>query len=401
VLEPEPCGPVIYCRPKLQTHQFRKALMHVMNALVSHGCLIVDLADQKGADDDISLTMSKMWGSTDKFFKTLDSNPETEKQLPRMSAIPASPFAKMGYANFQDGMKFMETRVERGDGGAVMPVELSSIVGQDGMDSLKRAFGVIASVGKDVVRIATAASTLENSGFIVPSEETPAISGVPFLAEEDEDDSAAAIKSSDCATLMVEELLDDGTLLQGNDQQGAVSMSPHRLCSYSNIKEDTPAEVFGAHTDSSFVTIVPVASVAGLEVYDEDAEKWYRPELKARSIWESEREENGEDPEALFETIKGGDGEDDILIPWHARYLVVVPGEFLQIASRNEIVAAVHRVVASGPARLSAPVLVRGRPGVTVDVPRYLGEINDKLLEQVNGLNMQQIHDALQPGASK
>ena len=38
---------------------------------------------------------------------------------------------------------------------------------------------------------------------------------------------------------------------------------------------------------------------------------------------------------------------------------------------------------------------------MTVDVPRYLGEINDKLLDQVNGLNMQQIHDALQPGASK
>ena len=37
---------------------------------------------------------------------------------------------------------------------------------------------------------------------------------------------------------------------------------------------------------------------------------------------------------------------------------------------------------------------------MTVDVLRYLGEKNDKLLEQVNGLNMQQIHDALQPTSS-
>ena len=76
-----------------------------------------------------------------------------------------------------------------------------------------------------------------------------------------------------------------------------------------------------------------------------------------------------------------------------------MPGEFLQIVSRNEISAAVHRVVASGPPRISAPVLVRGRPGVTMDVQRYLGEINDKLLEQVNGLDMLQIHNAMQPSS--
>lgn len=373
----------------------QKTLMHVMDALVAHGCLIVDLADN-GANTDLPLIMAKMWEASTMFFATLDASPEREMQLPKMASIPASPYAKMGYINTQDGMKFMETRVDRATGD-VMPAAISSIVGENGMDSLTRAFRVVTSVGKDVVRIATAASSVENKGFDALVEETPAISGSKFSddASVGRDTSVSTIKASESAKLMVDELLDDGTFLYSSEQEGAVSMSPLRLCSYSNVKEDAPTEVFGAHTDSSFVTMVPVASVSGLEVYDEDAEQWYRPELKARSIWEAERESKGEDKLAFYETIQVGN--DVLQIPWHARYIIVMPGEFLQIVSRNEIAAAVHRVVASGPARVSAPVLVRGRPGITMNIPRYLGRINDALLAQVNGLNIQQIHDAMQP----
>ena len=114
--------------------------------------------------------------------------------------------------------------------------------------------------------------------------------------------------------------------------------------------------------------------------------------------WEAERLENGEDPTAVAQTIEGENGN-EIQVPWHARYIVIMPGEFLQIVSRNEIAAAVHRVVASGPARQSAPILLRGRPGVTMDVKRYIGEVNNSLLEQIDGRNMQGIHDALQPSS--
>ena len=369
--------------------------MHVMDALVAHGCLIVDLAGN-GATTDLRLIMANMWEASSMFFATLDANPETEMQLPKMASIAASPYAKMGYINTEDGMKFMETRVDRATGD-LMPAAISLIVGEKGMDSLTQAFRVITSVGKDVVRIATAASSVENEGFDDLLEETPAISGLKCSDAEHltQDTSVSTLKASECAKLMVDELLDDGAFLYCSEKEGSVSMSPLRLCSYCNVKEDTPTEVFGAHTDSSFVTIVPVASVSGLEVYDEDAEQWYRPELKARSIWEAAREGSGEDKLAFYETVQVGN--DELQIPWHARYLVVMPGEFLQIVSRNEIAAAVHRVVASGPARVSAPVLVRGRPGVTMNVQRYLGRINDALLEQVNGLNMQQIHDSMQP----
>lgn len=364
-----------------------------MNALVVHGCLIVDMGDD-------AVSLRNMWVVTKTFFDALETDSDKEQQLPKMSAIEASPHAKLGYANFQDGMQFMETRLDRKTG-SVLPNELAAIVGEQGVAELAEAFAKIASVGKDAVRVATAASSVENEGFHGISDEAPAISGLPFLADEElgvDKLGNAATEASECATLMVEELVDDGKVLKDNSGQGPVSMSPHRLCQYSNIKEDTPAEVFGAHTDSSFVTIVPVAAISGLEVFDEEAAAWYRPELKARMTWEAERLENGEDPTAVIQTIEGENGH-ETQVPWHARYIVIMPGEFLQIVSRNEIAAAVHRVVASGPARQSAPILLRGRPGVTMDVKRYIGEVNSSLLEQIDGRNMQGIHDALQPSS--
>jgi isopenicillin N synthase-like dioxygenase len=184
-------------------------------------------------------------------------------------------------------------------------------------------------------------------------------------------------------------------------------MSPHRLCRYSNIRQDEDSakarEVFGAHTDSSFITAVPVAAVSGLEVYDEDEARWYRPELAARLHWQQERTKRGDDPNADTEIIPGVDeNEDDVELPWHARYVVLVPGEFLQIVSRDEVPSAVHRVVAvqDGPARLSAPILLRGRPGTKLDVARYLGGAGEsKLVAECDGKSMDEIHNTMQPSS--
>jgi hypothetical protein len=97
--------------------------MHVMDALVAHGCLIVDLWD-KGANADLPLAIAKMWENALRGF-SLHSivRPERKSLLPRMASIPASPYAKMGYADFQNGMKFMETRIDR-VGKTMLPVEL-------------------------------------------------------------------------------------------------------------------------------------------------------------------------------------------------------------------------------------------------------------------------------------
>ena len=176
-------------------------------------------------------------------------------------------------------------------------------------------------------------------------------------------------------------------------------MSPHRLCSYSDQKEgdNGPArEVFGAHVDASFITAVPVAAVSGLEVYDEEAEKWYRPELKARKHWELEQSARDKDPTALAEDI---DGEE---LPWHARYICIMAGEILQVATRDEVSACVHRVVAAKnrPARLSVPILLRPRSGTKFLADRYLGgSLGNPLIEECDGMTMEEIFSATQPSS--
>lgn len=101
------------------------------------------------------------------------------------------------------------------------------------------------------------------------------------------------------------------------------STTAHRLCGY----EATNATVFGAHTDSSFFTLVPFAKAPGLEVLDPSLKAWVCPEEDA---------------------------------PSGAGHLVLVmAGEFLEVASHGRFAAAVHRVRGGPTKRVSTPLLVR------------------------------------------
>jgi hypothetical protein len=362
--------------------------MHVMNALVSHGVLIVDLTDG-GVSLRDEKVMAQMWKTTGEFFDKVASK-EVASKLPGMTTVieTRSRHAKVGYAEYDSGsMKFLETRRER-KSGAIFPSEANHLFGEQGVLNLQAAFDVIAQVGKDVVRIAVAASSVEQGAFLQGSD------------DGDRDQKA---RSSQSAMLLVDELIDDAkplpVTMQIEHDEGDVSMSPHRLCRYSDETDGVAPsrEVFGAHTDSSWVTVVPVAAMSGLEVYDEEAEKWYRPELRARVHWEEEQRTRGKDPNLLFD--EGDDGEQ---LPWHARYLVIMPGEYLQLATRDEVPAAVHRVVAAKGVspRFSAPVLLRGRPGTKFMTKRYLGgTLGNPLLEDADGLTMDEIHDKSQPSS--
>jgi len=356
----------------------RKTLMHVMEALVSHGCLVVDLTDH-GSNMERAKKMAQMWKTTKHFFDQVSQgNADTLAGMKTVEET-GSRHAKVGYASYENGnLQFLETRLER-ETGNLLPNEAQALLGPDGPQALQDAFDVVASVGKDIVRIAVAASSMEAGAL----------------------QGAAA---SEAAAKLACELLDDGKPLIMADirhSEGSVSMSPHRLCRYSNPKKQNAdksssntREIFGAHTDSTFVTAVPVAAVLGLEVFDEAENKWFRPELAAWNHWEKA---HGND---VVETI---DGEE---LPWHARYLVVMPGELLQLATRCEVDAAVHRVVvATKDSRLSAPILLRGRPGTTMDTARYLGVDNNDsssihpLLQECHGMTIEMIHDAMQPAS--
>jgi hypothetical protein len=355
-----------------------KTLVHVMDALVSHGCLVVDVTNG-GKNLEAAQTLANMWKTTENFFATVDSSDDTSSFLPPLVTADAtgSPYAKVGYVSHGNGnMQFLETRLQR-ETGEILPSQVHEVLGPEGCKSLQEAFDVVANVGKDIVRVTVAASTLEaaaESSRVVPKDFDVLLA----------------------ANRVTEELLDDGRPLSSKLEQsgidpgilhtseGSVNMSPHRLCRYSNKKQDGESsdiarEIFGAHTDSTFMTMIPVAAVSGLEVYDEAAEKWYRPELAAKRHYDRQ-EVTGED------------------LPWHSRYVVAMPGEFLQLLTRQEILAAVHRVVVvTSQSRYSAPILLRGRSGMILDAARYWGRASTPLLRECDGKTMEEIHKAMQP----
>lgn len=351
-----------------------KTFLHVMDALVSHGCLIVDITNG-GKDMEPAHILAEMWSTTEAFFSKVDSLSEDEKttMLPPMTvAVDAgSPYAKIGYlSQSDDTLQFFETRFLRATQ-EILPVETLQLVGVKGMESLRKSNQLMTNIGKSIVRIAVAASTLE------------AASSSPGSIPGDFDAVMASHR-------VAEELVDDGLPLSdkgtgiGQYREVAVSMTAHRLCRYSNksrvgsIDLQSSREIFGAHTDTTFITVIPVASVAGFEVFDETATKWYRPELAARRHYEN--------------NTKGCD------VPWHARYVLAIPGELLQILTRQEILASVHRVVvATDGCRYSAPLLLRGRTGVSLDAVRYWGKISSPLMQECDMKSMEEIHAAMQP----
>jgi isopenicillin N synthase-like dioxygenase len=113
-----------------------------------------------------------------------------------------------------------------------------------------------------------------------------------------------------------------------------------------------------------------------------------------RQHWERERAARGLNVADINDTTPTGDA-----VPWHCRYIVYMPGELLQIFTRQEVPAVVHRVIATEgmEPRLSAPVLLRGRSNMTFDTARYLvrgGE--DTLLQECDGMTMEEIYEAIQ-----
>ena len=82
-----------------------------------------------------------------------------------------------------------------------------------------------------------------------------------------------------------------------------------------------------------------------------------------------------------------------------------MPGELLHVCTRHEVPSAVHRFVSSSEegARIGTPVLLQARSGMTMDVKKYFGNKENlgPLLEECEGMKMQQIHDKLQPSSCR
>merc|ERR1711935_435119 len=94
------------------------------------------------------------------------------------------------------------------------------IVGEDGIDALRASFDLVTDIGKDVIRIAVAASSVEHGAFLNNNKKKK---------NKNNDDNSKIIKprnieqeqkiaASKGAILLTEELVDDGKPLLKNMQ---------------------------------------------------------------------------------------------------------------------------------------------------------------------------------------
>merc|ERR1712127_696316 len=234
-------------------------------------------------------TLHSMWKTVKQFFST----PDLSSKAPKMDvAIDAgSRYAVTGYAEYEEGaMKFLETRIARNSQTEIVPSALSKLIGKDSISSMMDTFRLCSQIGKNIVTIATAAASQEANAYTLDYNDEEAF---------------------ELAQIMTNDLLDDACGYSStHDLDTTASMSPHRLCRYEAVSSNqtdvaSAQQIFGAHTDTSFVTMIPVAAVPGLEVYDDDLDVWIRPEMIARQHWERQNNNNKE--------------ENDHNPPWHCR----------------------------------------------------------------------------------
>ena len=109
----------------------------------------------------------------------------------------------------------------------------------------------------------------------------------------------------------------------------SVSNTVLRLVHYPAIDDkEGGAFPFGPHTDTTFLTIIPISAQPGLEVWNPRLEAWVCPEISSG--------------------VGGGGG------------VCVMAGELLQVCSGGRVKASVHRVwAAKGNPRTSSPLLLR------------------------------------------
>ncbi|CAM9516456.1 unnamed protein product [Scytosiphon promiscuus] len=142
-------------------------------------------------------------------------------------------------------------------------------------------------------------------------------------------------------------LVDGGEGREDGQGPRKMSSTPLRICRYAGGGDGI---AFGAHTDTTFLTVIPCASAPGLEIMQPSTGRWVRPE-------------------AARKCQPGCD-------------VMLLAGELLQVLGRGRHRAAVHRVVRPADLvepRVSTPLLVRGRAGAVVRDSMLPPAVTDRL----------------------
>lgn len=147
-----------------------------------------------------------------------------------------------------------------------------------------------------------------------------------------------------------------------------------RACQYSGV--DERPILFGAHTDTTFVTIGPVCSSAqeaGLECRDIEQDKWIAVEEELLRLSEEPHDE---------------------------QLAVIFMGEYMQLLTRQLYRTCEHRVRAcqASALRISCPLLLRGRRDEILDPAQLLpvGADPSKTLQLQEPIKVGDLHAFLE-----
>jgi hypothetical protein len=136
-----------------------------------------------------------------------------------------------------------------------------------------------------------------------------------------------------------------------------VSNSYHRLIRYVKPPDqssggDDGSAAFGAHVDSTFLTLIPMPELPGLEVWcpsrdEEDVAAGEGGAKYARRMGGGEWVRPTAPLDRRDDDDERGEGGGDSTTHASCAYVIVLAGEFLQLTSNGRVPVCIHRVVPS------------------------------------------------------
>lgn len=319
------------------------------------GCSIIRLSG------DDAKCVRDLVDYANEFFERVDSDKESRNaSVKKVGVFKIDQFVYAGFdenVNDEGRMQMLDTRILSNSGTCnddrediLIPMEVGELVGADSLIHAHKGISTLIDIGCQIT-------------------------------------SAVLEMHSDSAG----KLIDDGTMrLEGEGKstmigKDAVSNSYHRLIRYINSQPSTDEDTasFRSHVDSSFLTLIPMPKLPGLEIWS--------PCLK------NDQERGGEWVRPTRPDIS--DDEEDFA------YVIAMAGEFLQLTSNGKVPTCIHRVLPPVPGRISAPLFLRPRRGddAVLNVALDLGQTyNDDglyfepgLLDECDSMHLWSVHGIL------
>ncbi|GKY95971.1 hypothetical protein MPSEU_000557600 [Mayamaea pseudoterrestris] len=292
--------------------------------------------------DKVAATVvNDMW----KCIETLFINQENDEHglIRGFSLADASANSKLSNDKRQSGYLHVQTQLLHDH--QLVPRSLKTLVGPCGMEQAASAFQLMSQLCKTFTSVV-------NSGERCPRD-------------------AAVLRDR-----LLYEM--DSTLYDEPWMSGTY----HRLCQYvsgelqTEIDDDTSTgrRLLRSHCDWTIATALPVSAIPGLELYDPSTKRWIRIEQVLAGMHHS----NATAADAASEHN------------WNSQYAVVITGSWLELLTKGETKATVHRVISDPTCReqrMSAPFFMRPRESLFRQVDQ---EFNRAVVDDCDALDYRQ-----------